>query len=874
MTSPAHRQYLAIKDRYADAIVLFRMGDFYEMFGEDAKVGAQALQITLTSREFARGERVPMAGIPHHALQSYLKRFMQHGLKVAVCEQLTEPGKGLVERDVVRVVTPGTLIEPALLEAKQNNYLAAIHRWREAYGLAFVDVSTGEFAVTQFEGSSAAGDLEAELLRLAAAECLVANEDWPIQIPGHMSLHDEYRFDPDNARALLCRQFGVKSLEGFGCEQMAAAVGAAGAVLSYVERSNRHLIGLLTGLRTYVVSSYMTLDRYTRRNLELMESTRSGGVRGSLLWVLDGTQTSMGGRLLRRVLSQPLLDVELLNRRLDAVDELLELPVLRARLRGVLSHVGDLERLCGRVCQEVAQPADLLAMRDSLRALVELRGLIADVAAEELAGICRRLDPCSDVADLIESAVRDLPNERGRDRKSEVEGPAGEGLIRPGFSPELDSVREGIRESRQWIARLEPAEAERTGIRSLKVGYNRVFGYYIEVSNANRDAVPANYIRKQTLVNAERFITPELKEHEARILQAQERIGAVERRVFLELLQAVAAHSGRLFTTAGAVASLDLYQSLADVASRRNYVRPALSEDGELHIEGGRHPVVEVSLEEESFIPNDCLLDCSDRQILLVTGPNMGGKSTYLRQAALIVLLAQIGSFVPAAEARIGLVDRIFTRVGAQDDIAAGQSTFMVEMVETANVLNHATGHSLLILDEVGRGTSTYDGLAIARAVIEHIHDRIGARTLFATHYQELTSLADRYPRIYNVSVAVTEDGGRVVFLHRVISGGADRSYGIHVARLAGLPVDVTDRAEEALHELEQQTESRLRSNGHRSGPRSARQLALFGEPQQSTATRILGDLLAIDISTLTPIDAIKRLYELQQKGRDGAIAE
>jgi len=862
VTSPAHRQYLAIKQRYPDAILLFRMGDFYEMFGEDAETGAQALQITLTSREFARGERVAMCGIPHHALQGYLKRFVQHGLKVAICEQLTEAGKGLVERDVVRVVTPGTLVEPALLEAAENNYLAAVHRYRDVFGLAYVDVTTGEFAATEFDGAGAGSALEAELLRLGPSECLVPADDLPLQLVGHVTIHDDYRFDPDTARELLCRHFMVRSLEGFGLRDMPAATGAAGAIVSYVERSNRSLLGLLSGLRSYQVTSFMTLDRYTRKNLELMESARSGGVRGSLLWVLDRTQTAMGGRLLRRLIGQPLLETEPLNRRLDAVAEFHAVPVMRGQLRQALARVADLERLAGRICQGVASAHDVLGLRDSLCCLPEVAALLHDVSAAELCRVRAGLDPCDDIGELVSRALLDVG--AARERRGSAQGLLTDGLIQPGYSRELDEMKGAIKESREWIARLERVEQERTAIKSLKVGYNKVFGYYIEVSHANQSLVPENYIRKQTLVNAERFITPELKEHEGRILQAEERITSMERRLFSELLAIIAAESARLFTTAEALAYLDVYRSLADVAGQHGYVRPELAEDDHLEIVEGRHPVVEVSLEERGFIPNDCLLDGHDHQILLITGPNMGGKSTYLRQVALIVLMAQVGSFVPANRARIGMVDRIFTRVGAQDDIAAGQSTFMVEMVETANILNHATAHSLLVLDEVGRGTSTYDGLAIARAVVEYVHDRVGARTLFATHYHELTALSDRFPRIHNASAAVAEDGKEVVFLHRIVPGGADRSYGIHVARLAGLPPEVTERAEEALHDLEE----RSRQNGHRPRRNRSQQLGLFGEVADGVAAQVLDDLLGLDVTAITPIEALTRLHELQQKGR------
>ncbi len=855
MTSPAHRQYLAVKQRYPDEIVLFRMGDFYEMFLDDAKIGAQALGITLTSREFGRGDRVPMAGVPHHALEGYLKRFVQAGLKVAICEQLTEPGKGLVERDVVRVVTPGTLIEPALLEAARNNYLAAVCPLKDAFGLAYVDVTTGEFAATQFSGPHAAAALESELLRLSPAETLVPGDDHGLNLPGSVTVHDEYRFDPDTARQALCRQLAVRTLEGFGLEEIPAAIGAGGAIVSYVERSNRSLLGLLSTVRTYTVTTAMPLDRYTRQNLELTESARSGGVRGSLLWVLDRTQTAMGGRLLRRLLGRPLLSVEPLNARLDAVGELAESPVLRSQLKTVLVKISDVERLTGRVCQGIASGRDLLALRESLLQLPELEALLSGITCQELARVREGLDPCVEIADLVGRSVAE-----GGDR-----------IIKPGFSDELDEMVGSIRSAREWIARLEAVERERTGIRSLKVGYNKVFGYYLEISNANRAPVPVEYIRKQTLVNAERYITPELKEQEARILQAEERIGTVERRLFSELLERIRVQRDRLFGSADALAHLDAYRSLAEVAAQNGFVRPELTADDQLEIVGGRHPVVEAAL-DDAFIPNDCCLDCAERQILLLTGPNMGGKSTYLRQVALIVLMAQIGSFVPAERAVVGIVDRIFSRVGAQDDIAAGQSTFMVEMVETANILNHATRRSLLVLDEVGRGTSTYDGLAIARAIVEHIHDRIGARTLFATHYHELTALADRFVRIHNGNVAVTEDSGQVIFLHRVVPGGADRSYGVHVARIAGLPAAVTKRAEEVLADLEAQGHPGADVRGTRNGHRRTRaqQIALFDGTADGVAGQVLDELLAVDVSALTPLEAITRLFELQQKGRGG----
>ncbi|MGH2444346.1 MAG: DNA mismatch repair protein MutS, partial [Chloroflexota bacterium] len=536
--------------------------------------------------------------------------------------------------------------------------------------------------------------------------------------------------------------------------------------------------------------------------------------------------------------------------------------VTRTQLRAELAGIADLERLTGRVCQSIASPENLLTLSASLRATGALTALLSDSRSQELVRVRNACVPCADVSELIERAVRD-PQSGSTGKQRRTGGPAAEGYICAGYSEELDGMRSSIRDSRQWIANLEPAEQERTGIRSLKVGYNKVFGYYLEISNANRTPVPEEYLRKQTLVNAERFITPELKEHEARILQAEERISALERRIFSEVLETIAGQSTRLFATAHAVGQLDVYQSMAEVARRRRYVRPAMHDDARLEIVEGRHPVVEATLQDEGFIPNDCLLDTQDRQILLITGPNMGGKSTYLRQVALAVLMAQIGSFVAADSAHVGLVDRIFTRVGAQDDIAAGQSTFMVEMVETANILNHATSRSLLLLDEVGRGTSTYDGLALARAIVEHIHDAIGGRTLFATHYHELTALAERFPRIHNLNVAVVEDGERVVFLHRVVPGGADRSYGIHVGRLAGLPRAVTDRAEEVLHDLEDPSGQ----NGHRPR-RQTEQLALLGDPPETVASKLLDEILALQVTEMTPLQALVLLNELQQRGR------
>jgi DNA mismatch repair protein MutS len=806
MTTPARAQYLAMKAQHPDAVLWFRMGDFYELFDDDAELVARELRLTLTSREFGRGERVPMAGVPHHAAEGYLARLVRKGYRVAIAEQVSPAGHGLVDRVVTRVVTAGTAIEPTLLPERANNYLAAVVRGApgrggaapEAYGLAYVDVTTGEFAVTELRGPEAATALAGELSRLNAAECLVPwDQAGALALASPTTRYDAWRFEPESARDRLLRHLAVQSLEGFGCEQLPLALGAAGAVLAYLEETNPALLPLLRDLRTYSTGAYMALDAHTRRNLELTRGARGGAVEGSLLAVLDATHTPMGGRLLRRFLGQPLLDLPAIEARQAAVRTFVERRALRADVLGRLAAFGDLERLTSRVLQGVAGARELLALRAILNAVAPLRDTLRDhlapgggaaserrAAEGSLAAVGAGLDPCPEVADEIGRAVAD--GEDGR-------------LIRPGYDAARDDLVASIADTRRWLAELESAERARTGIRSLKVGYNQVFGYYLEVTHAHRDRVPADYARKQTLTNAERYITPQLKEAEARILHAEERIAAAERALFVALLGRIGVHAPRLLRTADALAHLDVYAALAEVADRQGYVCPEVHPGDEIAIESGRHPVVEVALGAERFIANDCRLGGDGPRIALLTGPNMAGKSTYLRQVALIVLLAQIGSFVPATRAQLGLVDRIFTRIGAQDDLAAGASTFMVEMVETAAIVRHATARSLVVLDEIGRGTSTEDGLAIARAVVEHLHDRVGARALFATHYHELVELADHLPRLANLHTAVREEHGEVVFLHRVVPGGADRSYGLHVARLAGLPATVLARADALL---------------------------------------------------------------------------
>jgi DNA mismatch repair protein MutS len=856
MSTPMRKQYLRIKKQYPETIVLFRLGDFYETFDDDAKIVAQVCDIVLTSRPVGKDQRVPLAGVPYHSVDGYIAKLIQAGHKVAIVEQVGEvPARGLVDREVTRVVTPGTVVEPSLLEERCNNYLAALVVEGKRAGLAYADITTGEFAATQLSGPDVAQLASEELDRLRPAEVVTCDPEFagqagqgaPSPTGTVVTEYERWRFDLETARQALHDHFEVVSLDGFGLAGLPLAIQASGALLQYLAETQRARLAQLSSLRTYSTEQYMTLDAATRRNLELTETLRRGAVQGSLLGVLDSTVTSMGGRLLRRWIAHPLLDLERLNRRLDAVAAFHSDTPTRTRLRELLKDVADLERLSSRVVQAIARPRDLLGIRQSLEAFPKIQALLAplDTSSEEI-GSLGSLDPCQDVVALLDQALVDEP-------------PATlstGGVIRPGFSAELDNILTASRDAKAWVANLEKQERKRTGVKSLKVGYNKVFGYYLEITKANADRVPEEYIRKQTLVNAERYITPELKEYESLILNAQERMQDLEAQIYRQVLEQVAAASGRLLAIARALAQLDLFAALAEVALMHRYVRPELAEDGDLRVVAGRHPVVEITQREEPFVPNDASFS-EEEAILIITGPNMAGKSTYLRQVALIVLMAQIGSYVPADEARIALVDRIFTRIGAQDEISAGQSTFMVEMVETANLLNHATSRSLLVLDEVGRGTSTYDGISIAWAVVEHIHNHpdLRCKTLFATHYHELTQLSELLPRVRNLNVAVAEEKDRVVFLRRIVPGGADRSYGIHVAQLAGLPKPVIRRAEEILEELEQEA----RAPGSSRRTIEVRQLPLF-----ATRNPVLDELEEMDVSTMTPLEAISKLYELK----------
>jgi DNA mismatch repair protein MutS len=876
MTTPVRQQYLRIKKQFPDVIVFFRLGDFYETFDDDAKLVSSICNIVLTGREMGTGNRVPLAGVPYHAVDTYIAKLIQAGHKVAIVEQLgTEPvspkdgGFGTITREVTRVVTPGTVVEPALLPDKANNYLAALCVEDNHAGISYADITTGEFAATEVDVS----ELRNELDRLHPAEVLSMGQEHgdtetrPAVARGMCQRHGEVGgeragyptsyiapLDLEAARQVLLEQFQVASLEAFGLAGLKLATRAAAAIVCYLQENQKSALAQLPALRVYTSDQFMELDPPTRRNLELMASIRGGGLKGALLGVLDETETSMGGRLLRRLLLQPLRDISALNARLDRVDAFYRNTASRERVRAHLKQIGDVERLTNRLVQGIATPRDLRGVCSSLGVVPALK--------EEVEGLdlVQTLDPCPEVSASIEHAIVDDPPATL----------ASGGVIAPGYSAELDSINLASRNAKDWVAALERTERERTGIRSLKVGYNRVFGYYLEITTANLPQVPPEYIRKQTLTNAERFITPELKEYESLILNAEERLVELETTLFRTLCAEIANHAPRLLATGRALAELDVYTALAEVAQRYRYVRPQLDEGDTIDIRAGRHPVVELMLKNDPFVPNDCHLS-PEELIHIITGPNMSGKSVFIRQIALIVLLAQIGSFVPAEYARIGIVDRIFARIGAEDAVSAGQSTFMVEMVETANILNHATRKSLILLDEIGRGTSTYDGIAIARAVVEYIHNhpRLSAKTLFATHYHELTQLEGYLPMVCNYNVAVVEQGEQVVFLHKIVRGGADKSYGIHVANLAGVPRPIVSRAQEILEELENggagvgANLGSPHSGDGRTPLQQPIQLRLF-----SADDELRQEIARLDVLALSPLEALNKLFELQRKAK------
>jgi len=869
-TTPMMQQYLRIKNNYQDALLFFRLGDFYEMFYEDAKVASSVLEIALTSRQ-----KVPMCGIPYHAAESYLTKLLKRGFKVAICEQVEDPkqAKGVVKRDVIKVLTPGTALELELEGAKENTYIASLYVEDKGWGLALIDLATGQMRITQSDSLENRA-LEDELFRIAPkeiifpesrekviAELLSRNEMMSVL----KSPLEDWIFDHSQAKNVLEGHFRVKSLAGFDLEDKKLAVSAAGALLDYLKKVRKDSLSLIHKV-SYVQSGLqMILDSVTIKNLELVKNLRDNSLKGSLLDIIDFTMTSMGGRLLRNWLLHPLLDCSEINRRLDAVAELLDRTIERNELRASLKEILDLERLTGKISLAVAHARDLVSLKKSLLPLPRIQTLIKSFSSKLVKQIHKHWDSAHDLVKLIDGAVREEP------AFLLTEG----GIIKDGYSSELDELRKLSHSGKSFISLLEKKERERTKISSLKIRYNKVFGYYIEVTKPNLSQVPADYIRKQTLANSERFITPELQEYETKVLNAEERIAELEYNLFLEVRGKISEETKRLQKIAVDIATLDVISSLAELASSRNYRRPVINRKDRIEIVEGRHPVIEMT-NDEPFIPNDTYLDRGDDQILIVTGPNMGGKSTYLRQVALICILAQTGSFVPVKEAEIGVVDRIFTRIGAMDFLSAGQSTFMVEMLETARILNNATDKSLILLDEIGRGTSTFDGLSIAWAVAEYIHEKeeVRAKTLFATHYHELTELSLTLPRIKNYHVTVKEREDDIVFLRKIIPGPSDQSYGIHVAKLAGVPRAVIDRAKEILFNLEKQElddAGRPRLAYRSSKKRDKAQLFLFQQDrEQALLEDIKGDIDKCNVSEMTPLDALNFLSQLKRKIKSG----
>jgi len=865
--TPMMQQYLEIKVQHPDALLFYRMGDFYELFMEDAVLASRILDIALTSRDRQAENPVPMCGVPHHSAEGYVARLVAAGHKVAICDQIEDPrkAKGLVRRSVTRVVTPGLIVDQQNLAANQPNYLAAIARDGSRYGLAYLDISTAEFKVVELQGEEA---LREELIRVAPRELLLPEghaDAWAQPFSPNpdmvMTLVDPDSFDKGRAQERLCEHFQVRSLEGFGVQHWDAAIRSAGAILAYVRKNHLGSCRHISKLLPYHRSDFMILDEATLRNLDIFASAGFAGRKGSLFAVLDQTRTAMGGRKLQHWLRYPLLDLAQIKLRQQAVAEWVEKDTLRENILKHLEKIHDVERLNGRISLGHANPRDLLALKKSLQVLPQLEPALSQCVSHRLLELREHWDNLSDVAQRIDSTMVDDP----------PLGLAGGGVIRPGVYAELDHYVHLSRDARGWMANYEAEERRRTGIGSLKVRYNKVFGYYIEVTKTNLGAVPDNYIRKQTLVNAERYFTEELKHFETQVLEADEKRVELEQQVFDALRAAVAAEGQRIQAVAASISELDCLAALAEVAARNDYCRPHLDEDGAIAIREGRHPVIERFLQGQPFVPNDLDMDNDSQQVLIITGPNMAGKSTILRQVALIVLLAQIGSFVPAAEARLGLVDRIFTRVGAADDLVRGRSTFMVEMQETAYILHQATPKSLIILDEIGRGTSTFDGLSIAWAVAEYLHDfqGVGIKTLFATHYHELTELARTRSRVRNLNVAIKEWQNDIIFFHKLAPGGTNKSYGIQVARLAGLPADVTGRAREILGQLEQDGPSfapvkRLAPGRKksRSAPQTGLQLSLLQNPLEMLRAQIL----ALDLDNLAPLNALKALYALKQQ--------
>ena len=865
-TTPMMKQYAAIKEQHKDALLFFRLGDFYELFFEDAKIAARELEITLTGRDCGMNERAPMCGVPYHSVEAYIAKLVNKGYKIAICEQTqnSSEAKGLVERDVVRIITPGTVTESFALDEKRNNYLVSLYTKGKKYGIAAIDITTGEFFVSEFDGQHCESTLLNELWKIAPSE-LIMNADIQNSTKltesinmgniSSISVYHNWAYDFQTAYQKLTNYFSVHSLEGFGCERMKCAISAAGALLEYITQTQKDSLKHINSLKTHYPQEYMILDLNARRNLELTENSREKGRKNSLLWLLDKTSTALGARLLRRWLLQPLTDIKEIELRLEGLKELIQDRLLMDDLKETLTEVYDLERLSGKISYGTANARDLIALKNSLHLLPTVKRLLRGTKSSILHNCCMDIDPLEDVYGLIEASIVEEPSALIKEGN----------IIKNAYSDELDKLRFAMSNGRSWISELEQSEREKTGIRNLKAGFNKVFGYYLEVTKSYYDQVPDYYIRKQTLANCERFITNDLKEVEATILGAEEKSIKLEYEIFIKIRDEIALHIPRIQKTAQSIATVDTLWSLSKTAEENKYICPEMTEENEINIINGRHPLIEKMMSNHLFVPNNTHFDNAEERIMIITGPNMAGKSTYLRQVALIVIMAQIGSFVPADNARIGIVDRVFTRVGASDDLTSGQSTFMVEMTEVANILHNATSRSLLILDEIGRGTSTFDGLSIAWAVIERISKQktLRAKTLFATHYHELTELEGKLPGVKNYCISVKEQGDDIIFLRKIVKGGADKSFGIQVAKLAGLPEGVIIRASEILKKLEQADINNL---NRRKGKKSAEQLSIF----EIKKSAIEEELAKLNVLALTPMEAMNILYTLAAKAKSG----
>ena len=868
--TPMMQQYMETKNQYKDCILFYRLGDFYEMFFDDALCVTKELELTLTGKSCGLDERAPMCGVPFHSAESYINRLVERGYKVAICEQVEDPksAKGLVKREVIRVVTPGTNSFTSSLDETRNNYLMGIVSIEGKFGISVVDVTTGEYLMTEVDSVSKLLD---EINKFTPSEIIcndtfyisgVDMNDLSSRLGIVISPLDPSYFDKDSCQRALCRHFKVSTLEGLGFKEYAIGTIAAGSIMQYLEETQKCSLAHISHLLPYHTGKYMLLDRNTRRNLELVETLQEKQKRGSLLWVLDKTKTAMGARKLRSSLEQPLIDKETILQRYDAIDELNQDVITREELREYLNPVYDLERLLSKISYKTVNPRDMIALESSLSMLPHIRLLCSNFKSDLFQDFTQNLDPLEDVYQLIHSAIVEEPPISVR------EG----GIFKNGFNEEIDHLRNAKTEGKNWLADLETTEKEQTGIKNLRIKYNKVFGYYLEVTKSFVNQVPDTWIRKQTLTNAERYTTPELKEMEDTILGAEDRLYNLEYAVFCQLREEIFQQMDRIQQTASVIASIDMIASLAYVAEHNHYVRPKLNNKGILRIKDGRHPVIEQMIAHDMFIPNDTFLDEDSHRLVIITGPNMAGKSTYMRQTALIVLMAQLGSFVPASQADISLADRIFTRVGASDDLASGQSTFMVEMTEVANILHNATKNSLIILDEIGRGTSTFDGLSIAWSVVEHIVDKklIGAKTLFATHYHELTELEGKLEGVQNYCIAVKEDGEDIVFLRKIVKGGADKSYGIQVAKLAGVPEQVLIRAREIADQLENKDALSLDGVVNQMavsspGEKTMNQLSIFDTMGNDQTDDILFELRDIDLSRVTPMDAMNLVYKWQK---------